>query len=92
MYLTDGEARELQSFCEENTCTQYSALKMAVKELLHRETFERPDSEQEEEIEPEENLMENENQETNVEKDTPINITKGEYNSKLLRLLLKKDR
>jgi len=34
IYLTDGEAKKLEKFCEENQCTQYSALKTALKELL----------------------------------------------------------
>jgi hypothetical protein len=36
IYLSDEEARELQEFCNENQCTQYSALKTAVKELLSK--------------------------------------------------------
>ena len=34
IYLTDGEAKQLEKFCEENQCTQYSALKAALRELL----------------------------------------------------------
>jgi len=34
IYLTDGEAKKLEKFCEENQCTQYSALKTALRELL----------------------------------------------------------
>ena len=34
IYLSDQEARDLGRFCEENRCTQYSALKTAVKQLL----------------------------------------------------------
>lgn len=36
IYLSDEEARSLKGFCDENRCTQYSALKTAVKQLLHR--------------------------------------------------------
>jgi len=36
VYLTDEEVVELKKFCEENKCTQYSALKTALKELLHK--------------------------------------------------------
>ena len=34
IYLTDEEAKQLEKFCEENQCTQYSALKTALRELL----------------------------------------------------------
>jgi hypothetical protein len=36
IYLSDDEARGLRDFCDENQCTQYSALKTAVKQLLHK--------------------------------------------------------
>ena len=36
IYLTDEEHKELEKFCEENQCTQYSALKTALKELLYK--------------------------------------------------------
>ena len=36
IYLSDEEAKELKEFCDENQCTQYSALKTAVKQLLSR--------------------------------------------------------
>ena len=36
IYLTDEEAAELKRFCEENQCTQYSALKTAMRELVSR--------------------------------------------------------
>lgn len=32
--MTDGERVELEKFCDENKCTQYSALKTALRELL----------------------------------------------------------
>lgn len=34
IYLTDEEASELKRFCEENQCTQYSAIKTGLRELL----------------------------------------------------------
>jgi Holliday junction resolvase len=34
IYLSDQEVHDLKEFCEENRCTQYSALKTAVKQLL----------------------------------------------------------
>lgn len=36
IYLSDEEAQDLKNFCDENQCTQYSALKTAVKQLLHK--------------------------------------------------------
>lgn len=36
IYLSDEEARELRDFCDENQCTQYSALKTAVKQVLSK--------------------------------------------------------
>jgi Holliday junction resolvase len=39
IYLSNEEAKELQEFCNENQCTQYSALKTAVKELLSKPMY-----------------------------------------------------
>jgi hypothetical protein len=36
IYLTDNESIRLKKFCDENQCTQYSALKTAVKELISK--------------------------------------------------------
>ena len=36
IYLTDEESIELKKFCDENQCTQYSALKTALRELLSK--------------------------------------------------------
>ena len=36
VYLSDEEAKDLKTFCDDNRCTQYSALKTAVKELLSK--------------------------------------------------------
>jgi hypothetical protein len=36
IYLSDEEVISLKDFCDENQCSQYSALKTAVKELLHK--------------------------------------------------------
>jgi len=33
IYLSDQEARTLARFCEKNRCSQYSAIKTAIKEL-----------------------------------------------------------
>jgi hypothetical protein len=38
IYLSDRESSELKAFCDENQCTQYSALKTAVRELLSKPT------------------------------------------------------
>ena len=35
IYLYDEETRGLKDFCDENQCTQYSALKTAVRQLLY---------------------------------------------------------
>jgi len=53
IYLTDAEAKKLEKFCEENQCTQYSALKTALRELLLKpaEKDEAPKVEGKEEIE-----------------------------------------
>ena len=40
IYLTENEVKQLEKFCEENECTQYSALKTALRELLHKPTEE----------------------------------------------------
>ncbi len=34
IYLSDEEAKQLKRLCEDNQCTQYSALKAAIRELL----------------------------------------------------------
>jgi hypothetical protein len=43
IYLTDEEAAELKKFCEENQCTQYSALKAVLRELLSKPMKEEED-------------------------------------------------
>jgi hypothetical protein len=35
IYLSDEETRDLKDFCDTNRCTQYGALKTAVKQLLY---------------------------------------------------------
>lgn len=44
IYLTDEEAAELKKFCEENQCTQYSALKAVLRELLSKPMKEKEES------------------------------------------------
>jgi len=44
IYLTDEEVAELKKFCNENECTQYSALKTALRELLSKPVKEAEDS------------------------------------------------
>lgn len=53
IYLSDEEVRDLRDFCDENQCTQYSALKTAVKQLLSK-----PIQWEEEEDTPEESIEE----------------------------------
>jgi len=36
VYLTDDEASDLRSFCDENQCTQYSAQKTALRDLIYK--------------------------------------------------------
>ncbi len=36
IYLTDEEAKSLTRFCEENSCSQYSAIKTGLRDLLNR--------------------------------------------------------
>ena len=60
IYLSDEEARELKTFCEENTCTQYSALKTAVKQLLFKSVLLEEDGPEEPLEEPQDTLEESE--------------------------------
>ena len=50
VYLSDDEVKDLKIFCDENRCTQYSALKTAVKELISK-PIEKPEDKQEVPIE-----------------------------------------
>ena len=36
IYLTDEETTGLRRFCEENACSQYTAIKTGLRELLSR--------------------------------------------------------
>ena len=36
IYLTDEETKSLTRFCEENSCSQYTAIKTGLKELLNK--------------------------------------------------------
>ena len=38
VYLTDEEVAELKKFCEDNNCTQYSAIKTASREIFPKRT------------------------------------------------------
>ena len=58
IYLSDDEARDLKEFCDESQCTQYSALKTAVRQMLYRPVQSEEDEPQEIEEEPEETLEE----------------------------------
>ena len=75
IYLSDAEARRLKEFCDENQCTQYSALKTAVKQLLFKsiqreetpqKIIEEIPQENEEEF-PEENPISNDEVEETIE-------------------------
>jgi hypothetical protein len=54
IYLTDEEASELKRFCEENQCTQYSAIKTGLRELIAKPKTESAEVEQPDEDEEEE--------------------------------------
>ncbi|MCW4037875.1 MAG: hypothetical protein NWF13_03970 [Candidatus Bathyarchaeota archaeon] len=54
IYLTDEEASELKRFCEENQCTQYSAIKTGLRELLAKPKTESKEVNQTDEEEREE--------------------------------------
>jgi len=70
IYLSNEEARDLQDFCDENQCTQYSALKTAVKQLLSKpRQWEEATQEIKEEI-PQE--TEEESQEENLINDDEV--------------------
>ena len=59
IYLTDEEAKQLEKFCEKNQCTQYSALKTALRELLSTSIKEeKPSTLEEEETSPESEVEE----------------------------------
>ena len=74
IYLTDEEQNALKRFCEENHCTQYSALKTALKELVSRPPH---DKEEETRSSPENKPV----------KADPANTGKTEKYSILQRLL-----
>ena len=63
IYLTNEEAEELAKFCNENGCSQYSAMKTALKQLLSRpieftEISEQKNQEQSSDLEEGETLNE----------------------------------
>jgi len=84
VYLTDGEADDLRRFCESHGCTQYSALKTALHELLSKpiEVKEKEDDKDQLEIDE---------QAKNVEKDETeeLSTEKGQALSKLWKYLSK---
>ena len=51
IYVTDEEAVELKKFCEDNQCTQYSALKSARREIVSKSV-----REDQQEIAPEKSI------------------------------------
>ena len=91
IYLTDDEARELKTFCDENQCTRYSALKTAVKQILSQplqckeeETQDIIEENQEEDIiidEVDEETLEESEEDEEIEEET-----KGSHKLTLKRL------
>jgi len=49
IYLTDEETIGLRKFCEENACSQYTAIKTGLRELLHQSKAQKPTIEHEQE-------------------------------------------
>jgi hypothetical protein len=45
IYLNDEETTELKKFCEENACSQYKAIKIAMKELFSKQTNKQTETE-----------------------------------------------
>ena len=64
IYLTDEEASDLETYCEENQCSQYSVLKIALREFLYNANVESL----EENVEQEENSEEQSEQEEEHQK------------------------
>ena len=69
IYLSNEEARDLRDFCDENQCTQYSALKTAVKHLLSRPLQVEGDEDVPEEVieEPQDEVIVDEEVEESIE-------------------------
>jgi len=89
IYLSDEEARTLARFCEENRCTQYSAIKIAIKEL----TSERARSKAIETRRAEQTQEKPQaQQQTEEHAQTASTQKPGENKTNLLRLLLKSSR
>ena len=97
IYLSDGEARDLKEFCDENQCTQYSALKTAVRQILSK-PIQQDEEHIEEEIldDPQEDtpLYEDVEDETIKEPDEAMNETPPMTSSadSLFRLFLQRAR
>ena len=86
IYLTDEEAKRLEKFCDENQCTQYSALKIALQELISKplkeskkEETSSKDRESPQQISESERQTENTNQ-----------IDESKYKHSTLKRLLRK--
>ena len=87
IYLTDGEAKQLEKFCEENQCTQYSALKTALRELLSTPIKEEESSTLEErETSPQSEVVEETEETKRKEEIRKANLRK------LLKALKRQDR
>ena len=68
IYLSNDEARRLQEFCDANKCTQYSALKTAVKQILS-EPISRDDGSPQEVLEEPHELVGESQEETVINDD-----------------------
>jgi hypothetical protein len=76
IYLSDDEARNLKDFCDENQCTQYSALKTAVKQLLSGPVQTEKEVPQEIVEEPHEDVILDEEAEESLERvdENPVSL------------------
>jgi Holliday junction resolvase len=74
IYLSDDEARDLKEFCDESRCTQYSALKTAVRQLLYRPNQVEEKGAQEIAEEPEEIYEELPEEESTIVEEAPEEI------------------
>ena len=86
IYLSDAETAELRDFCDENQCTQYSALKTAIREFLSRsvkKAVERPLNNHEEET-LEKNFGDDETSEEREQNEKPDTVKTRSFLETLL--------
>jgi hypothetical protein len=67
IYLSNDEASDLKDFCDENQCTQYSALKTAVRQILSKPM-------QQDEVDIPEEMLEDPEEDAIPDEDVPDEI------------------